>query len=99
MKTLFYAICMVLVSFSFQSCCNKTAKWEKGFTFQLDNAIKDGVVTESEYMVLKHFIDAAPENKINFLGHTFNKDNPEALADFLIEKYYCPLKLFDSTKN
>lgn len=86
MKTLFYAICMVLVSFSFQSCSNKTAKWEKGFTFQLDKAINDGVVTESEYMVLKRFIDAAPENKINFLGHTFNKDNPDALADFLVKE-------------
>lgn len=86
MKTLFYTMCVVFVSFSFQSCGNKTAKWEKGFSFQLDKAIKDGTVTESEYTVLNHFIDAAPDIKTTILGYTFNKENPDALADFLIEK-------------
>lgn len=78
---------LVAAAFSVQSCWpGKAARWEKSFSAQFDNAVKDSVVTENEYKVLRRFLEAAPNNVTSFRGYPLNVKDPDVLADILVSQ-------------
>lgn len=82
-----YSLLVATMAISAQSCrSNKASQWEKSFSNQLAGATKDGIVTENEYKFLQHFLDSAPKNVTSIYGHPLNHENPDVLADILIER-------------
>lgn len=79
------ALLAVMSGLFFSSCQSKTAKWEKTFATQVNRAIADGTVTESEYKVLQQYFLSAPDNAV-FDGCPVDKGNDGQLPDILVAK-------------